>query len=405
MDNSTSIKQPLLEEEQLFFLHIPKCAGLTLMGILDSRYTRDEVCPVHRYFPDLKAQVPKDKLATYKFIRGHFPYDLVNLLPRMPRLITFLRHPVPRILSALEMINRMVERGLPPYRITDISFKDVTLDEFLRRKDLIELMTNRSTAYLSGDFKQPDLELAKERLATFDFIGITESFNESLELLAYIFDFPPLSNYRTKNVSSVREDRDQIPQDKLDQIAELNWLDVELYEYGLTLYQEKCDRWREEVETGDPISIIKPEDKPRVVCFDFRRVDPCTGWYIAENHKILGTTRWSGPDTTSTLRISVSTAHDLMIRFRAVNSISTEVLESLRLKVNQVVIPLKRSSDGGGMKYVFEGRIPQEVLESNQAHTRIDFEVSNTISPDPDDPEKASRLLGVSYQWLHLYPV
>jgi hypothetical protein len=109
-----SVKQPLHEDEQLFYLHIPKCAGLTFIGIMDSRYTRDEICPVHRFFADLKAQIPVDELAKYKFIRGHFPYDLVHLLPRKPRMITFLRHPVTHLLSTLDHLQRIEKKDEKP---------------------------------------------------------------------------------------------------------------------------------------------------------------------------------------------------------------------------------------------------------------------------------------------------
>jgi hypothetical protein len=371
---------------------------------MDSRYTRDEICPVHRFFADLKAQIPVDELAKYKFIRGHFPYDLVHLLPRKPRMITFLRHPVTHLLSTLDHLQRIEKKDEKP-GWWNSKHEGITLDEFPERQDLIEQVANRTTAYLSGDFIQPNLELAKERLGTFDFVGITEEFDESLELLAYIFDFNRISDFTTKNVSPNREKRVHISQERLDQLAEINRLDTELYEYGLKCFQEKRARWLAEKETGELTSNLVTVEKPRSVYFDFRRVDPGSGWYVGEPHKVLGITRWSGPGTTSTLRICVSTDHDLRIRFRVVNAITQDVLESLRVNVNNEHIPLKRSSDGGSHKSIFEGRIPQKTLERNRSYTKIMFEVDKTIPADPNDPKKATRLFGLCYNWLHLYPI
>jgi hypothetical protein len=399
-----TIQHPLLEDEQLFFLHIPKCAGMTFIGIMDSHFTQGEICPVHRFFKHLKEQIPKEELATYKYIRGHFPYDLVYLLPRKPRLITFLRHPVARTLSALEMLQDLGDRGVGVDPSKNIQFKGVDLDELFNRPDLIKRIANRSTAYLSGNFGQPDLDLAKERLATFDFIGITEDFDESLELFAYVFDFSPIFDYKSRNVSPNRAKRHQIPQSKLDMLAELNQLDVELYEYGLQLYQEKRAIMIAEMKSKGSIPKIKSAVKPQLVYFDFRRVDPGTGWYQAEISKELGITRWSGPGTVSSLRIPVPSDHHQMIRFRIVNALSMEVVESLKLKVNGIDIPIKRSPDGGGMKYLFEGQIPRKVLKRNPRHTQVTFEVDKTLSPDQDNRADALKMLGLCYHWLQVYP-
>jgi hypothetical protein len=261
-------------------------------------------------------------------------------------------------------------------------------------KKLIKEIENRSTAYLSG-FPHPDLDLSKERLATFDFLGITESFDESLELFTYVFDFSPIVDYKSKNVSPNRAKRHQIPQAKLDLLAEINHLDVELYEYGLKLYQEKRSKMIAEKKSRESIPKLKTNDMPKNVYFDFRRVDPGTGWYPAEINKELGITRWSGPGTVSSLRIPVPSDHHQMIRFRIVNALSMAV---------GIDIPIKRSPDGGGMKYLFEGQIPQKVLKSNPSHTQIAFEVDKTLSPDQDNRTDASKMLGLRYHWLQVYP-
>ena len=54
---------------------------------------------------------------------------------------------------------------------------------------------------------------------------------------------------------------------------------------------------------------------------------------------------------------------------------------------------------------VFSTLIPRAALTRNEAYTRLRFEVSGTVRPADIDPEsKDTRLLGLHFRWLEVFP-
>jgi hypothetical protein len=377
-----SIKNPLKDDEQLFYLHIPKCAGTTFIGILDQRYTKDEICPEHY---NLKAfqQIPDEELATYKFIRGHIPYDrIMKRLPKRPRCITFLRDPITRYISNFEMRQRVDD----PLAGLQSRLEQLSLEEFMEESDLQKIFSNRETRFFGGFMKNkngvmiPNIERAKERLAAFDFIGLVEKFDESLELLAYIFDFPPICNFQSFNVSPRREDRKEISQSALDRVADLNWADVEIYKFALDLYQNQYEQVMKEKEIqGEP--ELQDNERLDSLSFDFRRMDPGSGWRVGESHPDHGVIRWSGPSMMSTIHLPLTRNQPLRMKFRTINNYSMDILNSLKVSVNGINIPIKRKSVGKKFQFIFEGTISKQALEKTNGKSKLVFEVNRTNNP------------------------
>jgi hypothetical protein len=401
-----SIKAPLKEEEQLFYLHIPKCAGTTLIGILDQRFTIDEICPEH-YVIEAMEEISDEKLAKYKFIRGHFQY--FNIIPRLkkkPRCMTFLRDPVARYLSFFEMRKRVPD---PLVGLQDRLSK-LTLDEYMTDPELQTRFANQFTR-LFGGFKKlqsgkkiPNIDLAKERLATFDYIGLVEKFDESLELLAYIFDFPPIGDYQSLNISPRREDREAIGQSTLDRVTEMNWADVELYKFGLDLYQKQYEQvMNEKAILGEP--ELQENDRLDSLSFDFSRMSPGSGWHVGEPHSKYGVIRWSGPNTKSIIYLPLVDDQTLNLEFQVVEAMAWDILDSLKLAVNDVIIPLNRTKGTTDSEFQFTGLIPIRALENIKGKSQFAFQVSRTTSSkNLSIDESEQRGLGICYDWLRISP-
>ncbi len=397
------------EDETLFFMHIPKTAGMSLISILDQRYTVDEICPLHDSYQKFLTYTMEER-ARFRFIRGHFPYSLKDQLPRPPRLLTFLRHPVARVLSAVNQHRRLEQQGASFFeqRIGDIS-----LEEFVQHPRFGRAVQNVAVKYLndilgyqSEQRKSLSLGLAKERLETFDVIGLVEQFEQSLELLAYTFGFPPILEVPYENVDPQRASRQaEVKQSTLDYIAETNREEMELYEYAQKLFQERLEHMRAEKAQADDIAASsKPSELPTSVFFDFRRVNPGRGWHVGEVHPIYGVLRWSGSSSVSYLEFTISGKTDLIIRFRIVNAIASDVLKSLRLEVNGKTLPLKKRKDGT-MGWLFEGYIPFSLTQRSPQVLCLKFHVSRTERPVSDVVDgQETRSLGLCYNWLHIYP-
>ena len=398
------IKKPLLQDEQLYFIHVPKCAGTSFISLLDERYVIDEIIPTHYDINMLRDKITDKQLAGYRFIRGHLPYDMVvPRLPDHPRIITFLREPVVRLISNFQMRQRVSD----PLQGLQSILQSITLEEFLARRDLVDIFSNRATRLMGGNtldpngMEIPNFELAKERLAGFDFVGIVESYNDSLALFSYIFDFPPMQGDRVLNVSPDREKRNEISQSTLEKVAEIEWADIELYKFGCQFFEKQFARMKQELAEG--AQYPQPYKKSEIHD-DFSLVDPGMGWHVAERHSKYGVIRWSGPETVSHLRFLIKTDKDLILKFDILQSIAADILDSLIVRVNGVSVPLTRQ-DGNDGQVVFDAYILRDILRISEEFTKLTFEVNRTICPqDVDVQSSDQRLLGLCYHRLSLTP-
>jgi Sulfotransferase family len=399
------LKKPLLQEEQLYFIHVPKCAGTSFISLIDERYVIDEIIPTHYDVNMLINQITDEQLAGYRFIRGHLHYNLV--VPRLrkhPRTITFLREPVVRFISNFSMRQRVSD----PLHGLQSTLQSLTLEEFLERKDLMNVFANRATQLIGGTTIDQNgsevlnLDLAKKRLAEMDFVGIVEHYNDSLALFCYIFDFPPVQGGRVMNVSPDREKRSEISQAILKKVAETEWADIELYKFGRELFENQLARMNQEL--ADNVSFPHPP-KMDEIKDDLSLVNPGMGWHVAERHSKYGVIRWSGPETVSHLHYSLNTDRDLILKFDIIQILAMDVLNSLTVRMNGVIIPLVKHQNEEGGVVNYEARISREILLLSGGLTNLTFEVNRTTHPkevDPQNPDE--RLLGLCYHVVSLIP-
>lgn len=196
-------------EHPLVFVHIPKTAGTSLTNFLHANFRKHEIAPLYRG----NTNVFETRL--YSFYSGHVYYR--NVQPFFPNahFITFLRDPVERVYSQYRMFNdpqrvrasAAVLANLPPERAREITMvQEMSFDEFVlsteprhigENRDLQTMMLSSRT-YDDQDF----LESAKENLKKFTFVGLQESFDESIERLREKLQF---KKYKVK---AERENRD-----------------------------------------------------------------------------------------------------------------------------------------------------------------------------------------------------
>lgn len=398
------LRQPLRKDEQLFFMHIPKTAGTSLIAVLDQHFTNDEICPLDRGTRKNFLSLPEEARKRFRFIRGHFPYSVVDDLIR-PRTITFLRDPVRRTLSAIHHHYRLEEQGVPSFK--DIILQGKSLEDFIAHPVLGDFVVNKANKYLNDMIERrapgarlPSLALAEERLAKFDFIGITERFDESMELLSHTFGFPLIQEF--PKLQAAPERRQKVSQAVLNRLAEMNRDEIELYQFGVNLFKERLAAMKREREQTDLNPPLPPPDGH--IWFDFRRVDPGQGWHTGEWTPQRGIARWSGPETTSRLRFPVQMHGDRIIRIGIWQAISPPVLQSLSLEVNGRHIPLSMREAEPSAPFLFEGIVPAAVTRGRN-EIILEFRVGETHLPGEFDPQNEDvRRLGICYNWLHIYP-
>ena len=266
--------------EQIYFLHIPKTAGTSLRKVIEAQFSPEEICPCS-VMQELSEMVRRDasELAAYPLIAGHMGYSLVSLLPTTPRVITMLRDPVARTISRFNYMKQHVTRSVrAPWGHERFLDHDVSIDDFLAFKPTRQLITNFQVRNLAQDFDLTQtytdfdgnaiiskmnklfaytstgmsdedlLSRAKSRLASFEFVGITERFTESVELLRSTFGWEVSMNVPFLNASSLSTGLDcPLSKQTLADLQACTSLDAELYAFANELFEQRYQRMLQNV--------------------------------------------------------------------------------------------------------------------------------------------------------------
>jgi hypothetical protein len=445
-----SLEYRLKKDDFLCFVRIPKTGSTTLVCFLDAQFHLEEICPV------LVADLPvasSESLAQYRLFRDHFDYDIYQYLPRKPVYITMLRHPIDRAISYYEFCKRCSNTGAFDQYLREAASKG--LKEFITHPDSTirirncNLQTRQLAAGLGSRHADPFnpshleeqysdetlLSLAKEHLESFQFVGITEEFQRSLFLLSYTFGWYPVTDYQSLRVASAKSKKADLDQDTVEAILAVNPLDIELYQSAQMLFANRYAQMITELSAkygsiagsaelaasnSDPplVSLLKhyeeryAEHKPPAITeldFDFLQPISGSGWHRrngAYSGLIVTSTpfRWTGPGIQSTLDFPLATHEDLIIRIRITNAAAPDILDSLRLSVNDHPVTLSACLRRGTLA-VFVGTIAQAVLKSERPLTRLTFHVNRTLSlqaVDPSSPD--SRVVGLAVQRIQIFP-
>jgi len=439
----------LKDEDILYFLHIPKTAGTTLITILDNQFDFDSIYQKHDW-EQVLPNLPKD-FSKCKLIRGHFGYGVYRILPRKPVYITFLRDPVEQTISDYEQSVRVPYVKNETIRQT---FQNVNLAEIINDPNKKWRFTNNQTRWIALDLDPlsltnsldpisiegfarlilpefrsssfPDdksLEIAKQRLSEFAFVGLTERFEDSLYLLCYTFGWRPIQNVLKQNVAPDRMHRDDLSKETIDAIKKCTKQDTELYNYAQQLFEDRFSQMVKELKekyyeprfANMPFHEMMYEllekhyeqrfgelEKVHFIEYNFRKKMYGSGWYAREFLSDGTVFRWTGPDTVSTIDFPLA-RNDYRIQFCVVMCLASDIQDSLQFRVNETPIDLKVLQQEG--KTVFEGMIPKSALDSEKKFTRLTFQVNRTINPKSINPDSSdTRMLGLAFEWIKIAP-
>jgi hypothetical protein len=190
-------------------------------------------------------------------------------------------------------------------------------------------------------------------------------------------------------------------------LREANHQDIELYEYGLTLFNERYRQMQAEQANGHRPAIA-PAQRHTSLWTDFTQVDVGTNWHPGEHKPGKGYLRWTGPGTHAFLTLPpLIERTNFIVRFRVFQAVVPEILDTLQLHVNNRRIELTSRLDGARDQRIFEGMIPYQVTEGELGHvTRLKFSVEKTLRmSDVVTNSVDERRLGIQLQWLHIYPM
>jgi len=201
---------------------------------------------------------------------GHHPFEDIarvraQIFDKNKNLysVTILRDPVNRLTSEYWYVNEIIPNGLKPQfvpRRLYPAFKDgtMTLSNFVKipEKEIetqcCGTVNNRQTMMLAGvDVETAEmigeeklLELAKHNLESFDYFGISDRWDESIELLLWTFGQSE-RHFKANNVTWNRVHPHPHPdQEERDLILKKNQLDVALINWATNIFNKRVELMR-----------------------------------------------------------------------------------------------------------------------------------------------------------------
>ncbi|UZJ61123.1 sulfotransferase family protein [Pseudomonas sp. KU26590] len=248
--------------DPIYYLHIPKTAGTSVISYLDEQFAQERICPA-QLLPEL-FKLEKNRLLNYHLFRGHLWAGVDQYTGLKLNYITMLRDPLQRTISWYSH----VKRDPHAYRHDQMLAEDWSLLQFVTDSETQWDIVNAQTIFLAADLdynklsKDPVgygtavireyasrktdrtlLDLAKSRLEKFVFVGIVERMNHSLQLMSHTLGFHPHFSDQKLNVSSGGPRSSELSTDVINAIAEITYLDRELYSWASAAFEAHYDKF------------------------------------------------------------------------------------------------------------------------------------------------------------------
>lgn len=385
-------------ERPLYFAHVPKTAGTSFYAVLDRYFAERDICPWNTR--NYLATEPRERWQGYQLYRGHFGWRLHELLDREPWMITMMRDPLQREISALHhgMRDLKMRANLP-----------ATLCEFVKLPDAHSRMANAYRDYLTRHEQGVPTEVwvasAKQTIDECAFVGLAERFDDSMALLAYKLGWWPSEDSVLQNVKPDAQ-RTPIPESTLEVIRDAVAPTYAVYDHAVQRFEREMSEMHSDLLRNRYRE--RSEAAPRVDNLLFRFDEPfCGGGWLAadpvarqEGVPML----WSGSGKESWLRLPLRTERDLMLQVHLGNAVDVEVLESLTLTVNGAPVPMTLKSITG-RQVLATARLPADVLRRDSQETLLTFRVARTKSWHDLDPSSLdNQQRGVAFCQLKVEP-
>ena len=408
--------------QRLFFLHIPKTAGMSVNSYLSRHFDGSKILDAYDW--NELQHISQSELESKRLIMGHFEYDFMHkLLPEPPQTITFLRDPIQRTLSAFNHLRRDTNHQLHER----LGGTQATLTDYLTNDFFIKTGANQQTRFLSTIFpdlsstedisfarqqnwqtslhKPPDLATAKQVLAQIDFFGLLEEFSDSMMLLAHTLELPPPEQLPHVNTASGKSQTiTDCTSDEMKLLHEYNEIDIELYDYARQLFYQRrreflLEKFTKPLREKYP-ALINPQ--PSV---DLTLDQPFSGegWHKPEFTENGEPYCWTGSENVSTALFALQTEGDALLEVLILREAIPYLLRTLKLEVNNLPLLYEQHELEGG-HVLLQAIIPHSILVCIPDVLQLTLTLRRTQIL-PELSEDGMRKVGIAISRIKVSPL
>jgi len=177
-------------DEQIFFLHVPKCGGTSVDAAISEAYGWKSCLHLDSAASRKASETRQEDLMEYRnsllpyfmeqdglrYISGHFVFDagLYGRYGSQWRYITLLRHPVEKYLS--QYFFNLQKQHKEHFGIEESLERFIESEEGVRLgQDMVQKITGRARVTPEGSSeRQSQIELAIQHIEKFHLVGILE---------------------------------------------------------------------------------------------------------------------------------------------------------------------------------------------------------------------------------------
>jgi hypothetical protein len=198
---------------KILFLHVMKTAGTSFRQMLQEDLGCDIIFPSDsdlKKLPNGWYLLPEKILESYhslpphRILIGHFPAVILDKLPAEYSPAVFLRDPLQRSLSLIKYYSKIYKKDTLEL-ISNEEFVGKYIKDYQTKILGMDAAVDPNIIY---DVNQSTLMNALDRINSFDFVGVTEKFEESCKNFDKIYKTNTLSRIKKTNVS--RTDQNEL---------------------------------------------------------------------------------------------------------------------------------------------------------------------------------------------------